>query len=826
MQLTATAFDSIDEQEAAVTGLSYGAGESWVLASQPGFDLERELPAGTLGTPPPGRERVLDPVRIQVALPRYGWTDLAYSLSPNGHPGKATDTAEPQSRGPAECSIANGGEQVAKAKLGPRDDLYASSQGRPDDRHGDGYPLGVPKFSYVDGFFFLGGTRGNAVSYQEYPPRGEPGQSQNTCVFSTEGPIDVPKWNAAVISDDPYDVGGFELPVAREIRQGLTEYRSGYYQDGLPCADSELDPRCEQPVHEGWHTQNTDDERTAVHVIQGWTDDLFPAIEAFRQFKYLKGLDSRWPVEAELADIGHPRGRNKSSTWRRLNQRAFGFLEQQIPGAHDQETVVSSEPTLCDDDGESDGGGSDENEPSQRLTGPTPEKLSQGRLLIDYQPGVLPPESGSGDPDGANSDPVVRSQTNQGGNCVNSVAPDWPGRYTAVSQPLKDSSTYIGLGRVELPATAYEGDGAATVNARVWDVPPGKDPEDCERTREEVEENPPQEQEGCPLLMTRGTYRLSAFYEPKEFPTPDAESLEACLDAELEGLPDLEELSSEEGDELGCPEEEREEALDRASEISDCAESETGDTLDDVRGDLPGETSNLPDDLNETLDDLTANQLDSVEEGVEDELDRLSSAVEDCADDAVSDVVEGLPEGSADCIEEETDETLDEVESRLEDLSTEEVDEELDDLPEQIEEDLNDASESCLQKAEDEPADGDEDFEGPTLTIPLFGNHWRLEPGHRIRLDLMQVDFPFLLPSRFEDTFAFSDARLVLPTRESREGELTGELTGEEDEDEQDDQEGQEDQSDVDAPESSSGNEAPEVGPSPTLPGPGAPRSR
>ncbi len=52
------------------------------------------------------------------------------------------------------------------------------------------------------------------------------------------------------------------------------------------------------------------------------------------------------------------------------------------------------------------------------------------------------------------------------------------------------------------------------------------------------------------------------------------------------------------------------------------------------------------------------------------------------------------------------------------------------------------------------------------IRLPLYGNHWRLEPGHRVRLDLTQVDSPTYRPSNLPSTFQFpSGVTLVLPTR-------------------------------------------------------------
>lgn len=66
---------------------------------------------------------------------------------------------------------------------------------------------------------------------------------------------------------------------------------------------------------------------------------------------------------------------------------------------------------------------------------------------------------------------------------------------------------------------------------------------------------------------------------------------------------------------------------------------------------------------------------------------------------------------------------------------------------------------------------GGYDAAAGTLRLPLFGNHWPLAPGHRLRLDLLQVDHPFLRPSNPPSTLTFVNPRLVLPTREA--GELT-----------------------------------------------------
>ncbi len=379
--LTAKAYRDLDPKRIAVTGNSYGGGESWLQASQARWDFPAKHTSGALP--------VLD---LQVAVPKYGWTDLGHSLASNGR----------------------------------------ASTGRPDSDTGEGFPLGTPKQSYLEGFYAIGLTQ----------------------PFGFDPPVNA--WHAR-IQTDPYDVAGVEDPVVRDLRTGLTEARSAYYQD------------------EGFAAQRKG-RKVAIFAPQGWTDDLFPAQEAFRQFKYLKALDADWPVEVAMADIGHPRAQNPSAQWQALNARANLFLREHIGGSHEQRTGVWSLPTVCRGSAPS------------PVAARTPESLASGELTVGFRTGGSQTlGSGTGDPDGVASDPVFGGTLfPEQGECRSSEAPTHPGRYTAISAPLRKTTTYIGLGEVALPYTLAGT--TATLNARVWDVAP----------------------DGEALLVTRGSHRLSA----------------------------------------------------------------------------------------------------------------------------------------------------------------------------------------------------------------------------------------------------------------------------------------------------------------------------
>src|SRR5919112_1123278 len=101
--LVADAFGDLDRDRVAVTGGSYGGGESWLQAADPVWD-----------------EFTSPPLRLQVAIPKYPWTDLAFSLAPNGR----------------------------------------RSAGLPSSPTGDGFPIGTAKASYISGLFARGEQQG------------------------------------------------------------------------------------------------------------------------------------------------------------------------------------------------------------------------------------------------------------------------------------------------------------------------------------------------------------------------------------------------------------------------------------------------------------------------------------------------------------------------------------------------------------------------------------------------------------------------------------------------------------------------------------------
>jgi hypothetical protein len=51
------------------------------------------------------------------------------------------------------------------------------------------------------------------------------------------------------------------------------------------------------------------------------------------------------------------------------------------------------------------------------------------------------------------------------------------------------------------------------------------------------------------------------------------------------------------------------------------------------------------------------------------------------------------------------------------------------------------------------------------VTIPTYGNLWRAEARHTLRLELTTVDSPYLTPSRVPSVTTVNGVRLDVPVR-------------------------------------------------------------
>ena len=366
---------SIDRREVGVLGSSYGGGQTWLLLTTRGEGARRfgswRSPAGRL-------------VELAAAVPQYTWSDLLYSLVPNGH-------------------------QLSGAPIDP---ATANT------------PLGIGKLTLIDGFL--------ATAGQKFTP-------------------EIVRWLTRLNLGEPYDDPGD--PIVPEAKRALTEERSAFYQrDYFEALDRGRA------------------RRVPVLAAQGWTDPIFPALEALRMYEELRRADRRYPISLYLGDFEHLTAQVKIPDLRRFHDLGTRMLDHHLRGrGRRPRTRVEAAVTNCQ---------------AERF-GPVLKARSWARLS-DRSVELAFPEpqttvSPLADPRGPEIDPVIASQARGRGCLSTSSAP--PAGVATYLAPVEDNWTMVGLPHLRFSFQTAAPD--LELNSRLWDVAP----------------------DGTQTLVDRGAYR-------------------------------------------------------------------------------------------------------------------------------------------------------------------------------------------------------------------------------------------------------------------------------------------------------------------------------
>ncbi|GII25237.1 hypothetical protein [Planosporangium mesophilum] len=394
--LAATAFADLDRDRVAVSGGSYGGGESWLQAAeQAGRPYWVDFPG-------------LPKLRLQVAVPKYPWTDLAYSLAPNGHGA----------------------------------DLYSSSQGAPDTL-GVGNPFGVSKLSYINGLYALGTTNG---LFDE----GSPGPQSN-------GPEPFTVWLNRVSAGEPYDAAGrVDDPVGAQIRTSFSGWHSAYYQPGWRIGRAAGREPAVFSIS-GW----TDDLFPAVESFRMFNyltslDPQWPVAVAVGDLGHARAQNppAVWQaVNAQAwaflqANIGGSRPQrgfvssfptvcsgSASAVGQVVAPTPAGLAGGQLTVDYNGSAVLAPTAGLTDPDG------------------PATDAVLGGNL------------SGSGPNCRTSVGPATVGPATVAPATVG-------GGYTDVSEPLPSQQTFVGIGYAQVDYAALLPLPTAVLAARVWDVKP------------------------------------------------------------------------------------------------------------------------------------------------------------------------------------------------------------------------------------------------------------------------------------------------------------------------------------------------------------------
>jgi dienelactone hydrolase len=235
---------SIDPDGVVVTGGSYGGGFSWLAATDPKW---------TCNVADTGTNQAM---QLAAAAPKYGWTDLAYTLVPNGL----------HSELPSALPLTNG------CTTGPRQldgSLCAAPQA----------PVGMPKTSIV-GALYLSGQTG-------IPP------GSNHTTFSNS----ITEAFTCLQGAYPFE---FNPACGNTLATILPEFlreRSAYYQSDF-FANIAGDPSYRVPIFNAGTL----------------TDPLFPAYENRRMANRLLATVPGYPIKQYYGDYQHF-VQNKAKEW-------------------------------------------------------------------------------------------------------------------------------------------------------------------------------------------------------------------------------------------------------------------------------------------------------------------------------------------------------------------------------------------------------------------------------------------------------------------------------------------------------------------------------
>jgi hypothetical protein len=426
-QLADDPFFNIDPSRVVATGGSYGGGWTWMAYTDPTW----KSPAGK-------------DLKLVAAAPKYGWTDLIYSLVPNG---RHFDGRLPETN----------------------PDLAQE-------------PFGLPKTSINAGLFLSGAT-------------GTPNTSGQIPSHSTF-PQSIFESFVCLASGDPFEnnptcTGGVEreLPVFYEDRSA---YYQNHFFDRLAS-----DPAARVPLFAaGTLTDQLFtmiEHRRMVDRIKSIVPD-YPVQEFYGDYNhFVQNKPKEWGDvcgdDRHVCKFGDypggdlnaaPAGRHLVGVTTRLNAFLDHYVKPQANPSQGQPAFdVTASLEICPQNANE---AHPADEPGERFTAATFDQLAPNLLTITGQ-GIQATANAAADSHALNSDPVGNSLSN-GGRCPTQTTPPGGGVAIYDSAELPSDFTMIGQSRIQVTHTG-SGQGAQ-LNARLYDVLPN----------------------GTQVLMDRGVHRL------------------------------------------------------------------------------------------------------------------------------------------------------------------------------------------------------------------------------------------------------------------------------------------------------------------------------
>ena len=392
---------TIDPARIVTSGGSYGGGFAWMALTDP------------VWTSPGGKQ-----LRLAATTPRYGWTDLAYSLVPNGR--------------------------------------HLEGHAQPVDGSGTVSPVGFPKRTVVTGLYATGQQGAT------FPP------AVTDAFLCLQSPLPVASnpQCATVVSD---------------VLPSFVADRSAYYQNDFfaKLASGEIPPvpvfsagTLTDPLFPGREHRRMVERLKAIRAdypVQEYYGDY----QHFVQNKRKEWADLCGQRVCGLSDQpggdlnADPAGVTRTGVTTRLNRFLDHYVKpqgnpSQAAPARDVTTALQICPSNASDAFPADG-------PGETFTASTFRGLAPNQLTIVRRGDQRTTSTAVPNPHALNADPLLQT-TARGGRCPENEEPAGPGVAVYDSPPLERSYAMIGATRVRVP---FEGSAAELqLNARLYDVAP------------------------------------------------------------------------------------------------------------------------------------------------------------------------------------------------------------------------------------------------------------------------------------------------------------------------------------------------------------------
>jgi predicted acyl esterase len=294
-------------------------------------------------------------------------------------------------------------------------------------------PLGVPKDSYISALYVVG--RALAQGRYDTDP--------------THPATNLDLQYADIQSGEPYD----SKPNVDVVKQSFRD-RGAYYASAYLAAVRA------HTVHE-----------VPVFSVQGWTDPLFPPVQALQMFRELKAADPGYPVQMAFGDVGHSNAQNPAPQWTAINTLTNGFVDAYVLGKTSEKPAAQaySFQTHCPAAGGT----------ATPVSGPW-DSLAAGTATASWTGSKATTSADPNPGDGAATDPLANS-----GCMTEQVSDEDPGQAFWSWTVPAGGLTLLGLPAVQLGYALSGVD--ATLVFKLWDVAP----------------------DGTKTLVTRGDRRIA-----------------------------------------------------------------------------------------------------------------------------------------------------------------------------------------------------------------------------------------------------------------------------------------------------------------------------